>query len=236
MNEFKDNNKVVQANQFITQTHWEMSLTPLKLFKILVSCLDTKKADNDGIVRISKKDLYSMFDYKNDNNYTYLREQMEQLQDVKVKILQPNGDVLVSVLVPNVTWRANEDIIECEFNNKILSYLLDLKKNYLSYDVSLLKFMTSKYSIIIYEVVKSLIYEPNKEWLISVEELRRITGTQDKYKNFNLFKTKVLETAQEEINQFSDIVIRYDTIKTGRKITKIKFYSRKKKSYNDKTY
>lgn len=43
------------------------------------------------------------------------------------------------------------------------------------------------------------------------------------YINYKDFRVKVLEKAQTEINELTDINIEFEPIKTGRKVTSIKF-------------
>ena len=43
------------------------------------------------------------------------------------------------------------------------------------------------------------------------------------YVNYKDFRVKVLEKAQTEINELTDINIEFEPIKTGRKVTSIKF-------------
>ena len=50
------------------------------------------------------------------------------------------------------------------------------------------------------------------------------------YNRFPDFRRFVLEKAQSEINELTDITIEFDPIKTGRKVTSIKFIIEEKYS------
>ena len=56
----------------------------------------------------------------------------------------------------------------------------------------------------------------------SLEEIR-LRIDCDKYPNFKDFRVNVLEPAMEDINTYTDIKVKYEAIKTGRKITDIEF-------------
>ena len=62
-------------------------------------------------------------------------------------------------------------------------------------------------------------------WTIDIDELKKLlmVDTIKSYSNFNLFKTKVLEVAQKEINSLTDITFYVEPITKGRKTIKVKF-------------
>ena len=50
------------------------------------------------------------------------------------------------------------------------------------------------------------------------------------YERFPDFRRRVLDIACDEINALTDIVVKYELIKNGRKFEKIKFFIREKNS------
>lgn len=79
------------------------------------------------------------------------------------------------------------------------------------------------YSLVFYEIFKK--YEKVKIPVYTVEELRQMTRTVDKYKVFYEFKRNVLNPALKEINSFSTkYIYDYEEEYLGRKISKIKFF------------
>lgn len=75
----------------------------------------------------------------------------------------------------------------------------------------------------IYEIMKSYSFQKNK--VFELDELKHLLMVENinSYKDFSLFRKKVLEKAQEEINELTDITIYFEPIAKGRKIVKIKF-------------
>jgi plasmid replication initiation protein len=71
--------------------------------------------------------------------------------------------------------------------------------------------------------MKSYAFQKSKTF--EVDELKRLLVVEDvkSYKEFAPFRQKVLEKAQEEINELTDINIYFEPIKKGRKVVKIKF-------------
>ena len=62
-------------------------------------------------------------------------------------------------------------------------------------------------------------------WTVDVDELKKKLMVEDvqSYKHFGLFRTKVLEPAQKEINEFTEINVFFEPIHKGRKVVQVKF-------------
>lgn len=101
---------------------------------------------------------------------------------------------------------------------------------YTTIDLIMIKHLSSKYAICIYELL--IRYNKINIPLFSVEELKNFTGTEKikGYSNFYKFKEKVILPAINEINEKTDIVISFKEIKTIRKVTHIQFKSEFKKN------
>jgi plasmid replication initiation protein len=89
----------------------------------------------------------------------------------------------------------------------------------------------SKFSLIILEFLKQ--YEKLKNIPeVSIDELRKITDTQNKYSIFTAFKNKVLDVAVSEINEFTNYNVSYELVTkyTSRrpKVSAVQFYFSKK--------
>ena len=80
--------------------------------------------------------------------------------------------------------------------------------------------MKSRYSIRLYELLKSYKHEQRKEF--GIEDLKWIMSAES-YTRFADFKIHVLESAVQEINELSDINVSVTGMKKGRKFQKIIF-------------
>lgn len=230
--DYNINNKVVQANQFIQQTNWTLKETQLKLLKVFISCIDTKHPT--GTVNITKKELVQVLgdDYK--NHYTYLINQIRSLQ-TSIKLYEDEKKITYVSLINDFTWYKESEFVTVEFSKKILPYLVDLNERFLQYDVYNVRGFNSKYGLILYEYLLSRErQERNKdhEYFISMNDLRRLTGTMDKYERIDAFERKIVKVAMKDINNARvEFLMKYEKVKTGRNIIGIKFMLRKRTSY-----
>jgi plasmid replication initiation protein len=110
-------------------------------------------------------------------------------------------------------------------------YLLQLKDHFTAYNLYYTLAMQSKYSIRIYELLKS--YENLSEWTFDIDTLKVILSAE-KYAEYKDFRVKVLDIAMREINDYGDISVTYSAVKTGRKVTKIKFQIKPKKDIKER--
>lgn len=75
------------------------------------------------------------------------------------------------------------------------------------------------------------IHENKWNWVISMDDLRKMLDVQNTYKNIGNFKKKILVVAKEQINKFTDLEINYENIISeidGCSIIGIKFTGKNK--------
>jgi plasmid replication initiation protein len=92
-----------------------------------------------------------------------------------------------------------------------------------------IKSLRSKYSIALYELAEDYINVQIPK--MSMEDFRELMGVKEgQYSSIKDFRKRVIDVAIEEINRSDNISfsLSYEMIKTGRKITHIKFTTHKK--------
>jgi plasmid replication initiation protein len=101
--------------------------------------------------------------------------------------------------------------------------MLSLNGIYAKIDLVVIKGLKSKYSIILYELLKD--YENVEIPEMTIEQFRDLFGVKNKYKLFQNLKQRVIEPAINEINENKNIkwMVRYELYKTASKYTHIKF-------------
>lgn len=114
--------------------------------------------------------------------------------------------------------------VTVRFDDDMMPYLLELTKDkfYTHYQLKYILPMKSQYAIRLYELLKS--YQRNNyEWFFEIEQLKKQLNCEN-YKDFYDFRRRVIEPAISEINEFTDIKIACDTVKEGRKVSRVVFY------------
>ena len=214
-------NLIVKHNDFI-EAKYNLTLTELKIIAKLSSMI--KKDDDDfKVYKFTANEL--MEDLKLNNNYDDLKEAIRKLL-TRLIIIRTEQTVLATTFLSSAEYFKNTTI-ELSFDKKLKPYLLQLKNNFTMYQFENVIALSSVYAIRIYELCKQ--YQKIKERIIEIEDLKEILDIEEKYKKYNDFKKKVLEIAEREINEKTDINISFEEIKTGRKVSAIRFLISAKK-------
>lgn len=112
-------------------------------------------------------------------------------------------------------------ILKCEIDNQLLPEFLQLKIAYLDTLAAPLMEFSRDYSARMYFILKKMLRIGDFEY--KLDFFRQTFKLPKSYKHFGHLKEKVLEPALKEINEKSDITVKWDYIKEGRSYTKIHF-------------
>ena len=227
---------IVQANDFIQQTNWTLDTVPLKLFKALVSEIDVRHPPVDNTVTVHKSELIKLLDTSG-HNYAYLRRRLRQLV-TSVKVEDNEDEEHYVALVQDIIWKKETDVVKVKFHEAVMPYLVGLKERFLTYPAANIDHFKSKYGLILYEYLMS---KENQyhfgKYTMEIDALRRLTGTEKLYERYSNFEVKVIKAAVDDINAAGvEILASYEKIKTGRYVTAITFYVRRRNSFHDDSY
>ena len=225
-----------------------MDKTPLKMFELAVSCINTEEPPKDHTVYLSKEELFAFFKVSDNDKHSRFKQAVENMQKqafFKIKEKKEHGFEFENIVpIPYVKWTDYHDEVTIRFSPEIMPYLINLKKNFTQHALSDLAELNSKYSIILYRWL-SMNYNQYEHYSvkggrreeqveayrnpsISIRELREMTDTINDYKRFTHFETRVLKEPLEEINEHTSVNVSYDKIKKGRSIDSIVFHITKK--------
>lgn len=247
--------KVVEHNSLITSIA-KMDKTPLKMFELAVSCIDTEEPPKDHTVYLSKAELFSFFKVSDNDKHSRFKLAVENMQKqafFKIKEKKEHGFEFENIVpIPYVKWTDYHDEVTIRFSPEIMPYLINLKQNFTQHALSDLAELNSKYSIILYRWL-SMNYNQYEHYsykggrreeqvesyrnpTISMRELREMTDTINEYQDFRNFDKWVLKKPLEEINDHTSFTVTYDKVKKGRSIDSIVFHITKKRRADDNSY
>lgn len=247
--------KVVEHNSLITSIA-KMDKTPLKMFELAVSCIDTEKQLEDNTVYLSKRDLFAFFKVSDNDKHSRFKEAVEKMQKqafFKIKEKKEHGFEFENIVpIPYVKWTDYNDEVLIRFSPEIIPYLVNLKKNFTQHALSDIAELNSKYSIILYRWL-SMNYNQYEHYSvkggrreeqvesyrnpsITVKDLRIMTDTIKEYSRFQSFENRVLKNAVVEITQHTSFNVSYEKVKKGRSIDSIVFHITKKRRADDNSY
>ena len=247
--------KVVEHNSLITSIA-KMDKTPLKMFELAVSLIDTDNPPQDQTVYLSKQEMFAFFKVNDNDKNSRFKQAIEKMQKqafFQIKKEQDKGFKFVSIVpIPYVEWTDYHDEVLIRFSPEIMPYLINLKTNFTQHALSEISELNSKYAVVLYRWL-SMNYNQYEHYSvkggrreeqingyrnpeIGMKELREMTDTVTEYKRFTHFETRVLKEPLEEITNHTSFNVTYEKVKKGRSIDSIVFHITKKPVADDPGY
>jgi plasmid replication initiation protein len=217
------NYPVVKANALIQKTRYNLTLQEQKLVLHIIQLIQPKDDD-------FKKYVFSVREYcqiceiaeRSGKNYQNIKKSLKTLSDKSFWLTQDDDTETLMRWIDKVKVHPRLGTIEVKLDSELKPYLLQLKKFYTKYNYLYVSAMRSEYSIRFYELLKS--YENQRQVVFSVEEIRKRLQVPDgKLPRWQDVRRRVIDQSQKEINELTDIQIKYETLKKGRKIEKVLF-------------
>ena len=247
--------KVVEHNSLIASIA-KMDKTPLKMFELAVSYINTEEPPKDHTVYLSKEELFVFFKVSDNDKHSRFKQAVENMQKqafFKIKEKKEHGFEFENIVpIPYVKWTDYHDEVTIRFSPEIMPYLINLKKNFTQHALSDISELNSKHSIILYRWL-SMNYNQYEHYSykggrreeqleayrnpsISIRELREMTDIVNEYKLFADLEKWILKKPLEEINDHTSFTVTYDKVKKGRSIDSIVFHITKKRRADDNSY
>ena len=114
-----------------------------------------------------------------------------------------------------------EGLVTLTWSDEVLKYISQIKSRFTSYKLRNIANLQSSHSIRLYELLMK--FNATGERVIYLDDFKAALGISDKYKEFKILKRDVIVPSVKELNQRSDLVIKFETIKKGRSVAALEF-------------
>lgn len=133
-----------------------------------------------------------------------------------------NPRVLDARWVSSVAYVEGSGLVQLKFGDDIVPYITRLEEEFTSYKIKSVAKMTSTYAIRLYELLMQ--WKDVGKRSVDLDELKNMLGVSKEYAVLKNFKARVLDVAVSQVNEFSDLDVRYENVKFGRKVTGFTFF------------
>lgn len=199
--------RIRKANDLIQKSHFSLTAQQQKMVLYLIAQI--KPTDKEF-----QEYSFSLAEFANvcgitfDANHTKLKESIKKVADKSMFLKFGDEERLIRWL-DTVVINEKKNELRIRFNEQLKPFLLELKKNYTEYSLLYPLYFRHKYTIRLYEWLKSIHYDKDNEYnyRCQLEDLYKIMGAEAYEKRYAQFLERALKPACREINEVADISI-----------------------------
>ena len=228
------NGLVVKDNALINASY-NLELTEQRL--IMLAIINARELGQgitaDSKLEIHASDYAKLFNVSADASYKALKEAVNNLFNRQFSYTaeyKKTGKVGVvrSRWVSRIFYVDDLALLEITFAPDVVPLITRLEEHFTKYEAKQVAHLTSKYATRLYELLIAW-REVGKTPIFELQQLRKNLGVEDdEYQRMHHFKSRVLETAISQINEYTDIKATYEQHKQGRTITGFSFRFKQK--------
>lgn len=217
-------NHVVKSNQVI-EASYQLSAVEQRIVLAAISRIPKNQPITDDELYPVSVDELKQLGVHEKTAYRDLKEGINRLYERSINLSIDDKSIKMR-WVQEIQFLDSQSVIGIRFSKPILPFISNLSREFTKYALSDIVGINSGYGIRIYELLVQYRQIGKRE--ISVESLRTMLELGKKYPLFADFKKRVIDTAIDQINEYSPLKVTYEQKKTGRKVTHIIFSFKEK--------
>lgn len=217
---------VVKENSLVRHTRYDLSLSEQKILIYIISKILADDKDFKHITfRISDYMQVAGIKHRGGSAYEYIKSSIKSLSDKSwwLKSYDSKEGTKEGLFrwVDTAEISENSGEVDIVLSESLRPFLLDIRGNFVKYNLVNVLVLHSKYSVRLYEIFKSFLWL--KKYEVSLQEFKKILNITG-YNDYTELKRKVIVPSINEINKYTDLDIEFKAIKKGKKIDKLAFY------------
>ena len=217
---------VVKDNQLVEATY-TLSLAEQRLLLFAIARLDSRTPPGSRIcLKITAAEIAETFFLSNVRAYNLLTEVAERLYERSVLIHAPDPERPEvekerTRWVSSIRYLPQKGAVEMVFAEGILPLLCSLRERFSRYRLEHVARLSSSYAIRLYELL--IQWRESGSRTVEITWLRARFELGEKYGNIRDLKARVLTPAVNQINQHSDLWVKWEQHKRGRVVHALTF-------------
>ncbi len=213
---------VVQSNELIEASYSpELTTRAHKVARLILSLISPDDKDLK-LYTVPISTLKDFLGYKENTSWGNFYPEMKDIADRLNKepiVIKTQDKVTTAYFIAGYEMDSAARTVTFEVSLLLKPYLLALKRNFTRYPLHYIARLRSAYSIRLYELLCQ--YRNIGHRTFELGALQLLLGSN--YEYYANFKDKVLSIAKRDLDANTDITFDYEEIKTGRKVTALKF-------------
>ena len=233
--------QIIKKHKTLLESRYILSVSAIKTLSVIISMIHQDDEDFQTY-HLNVKDVQELTQSTAKSLYDDLKKVGKELSSTSVSIPQ-EGDkegFTYTTWVSHAHHEKGSGEITFSIHPLLKPYLLNLKHSFLQYELKNVLSLKSAYIHRLYEILKHQYntvnkYKPHQrvvEYKISVQDLRDRFTIPESYQYSSHIKKHIIQNAQKQFYEATDIMFEYREHKKGRKVDVIEFIIRE----NDKTF
>ncbi|WP_410472331.1 replication initiation protein RepM [Faucicola mancuniensis] len=232
-------NLIVKDNALINASY-NLELIEQRL--ILLAIGQSRKIGQDfnahSRLKISVSDYINIYSTHGKSVYENIKKACKVLFERQFTYMENTAKgkrIATTRWVSEIAYIDEAGMIDLTFAPAVIPLINLLEKHFTSYELEQVAGLNSKYAVRLYELVIAW-RTTSKTPMLSVDELRQKLGVVNgEYQKMEVLKRRVLDFSVQQINEKTDIDVKYEQQKQGRKIIGFTFSFKQKKNRQKST-
>lgn len=225
-----DMTELVVKDNALIQASYTLDLVEQRL--MLLAIMEARETGKgiapDSLLQIHAHSYAEHFNVNKETAYTVMKDASKGLFDRYVTYHDKNPKTgkdrsFHCRWVDKIGYEKDTGIVYLRFTHDVVPLITRLEQQFTSYDIEQISSLNSGYAIRLYELLIQW-RSVGKTPVFNLQQFRQQLGVEEiKYSRMSDFKKYVLDFAVQQINEHTDITVKYDQHKQGRIITGFTF-------------
>ena len=228
---------VVKDNALINASY-NLDLVEQRLILLaIVEARESGKGINaNNPLEVHAESYINQFNVARQTAYQALKDASKDLfaRQFSYQEINKRGNIenVLSRWVSEIRYIDAEATVKLIFAPAIVPLITKLEEQFTKYELQQVSNLSSAYAVRLYELLIAW-RSTGQTPVIELEEFRKKIGVlDDEYTRMGNFKDRVLHLAIDQVNEFTDITVKYEQHKKGRSIYGFSFSFKQKKNVN----
>lgn len=219
-------NLIAVKSNWLIEASYRMTLQEQRFILSCIGKLDPKKPVPKTMILTAQELAANFPDIGKGNAERVLREAVDKLWERSVIVSDPEQTEEFRWIDKRIRYHKGEARVMIRFSEDIAKYLSQMSEQFTKVALKNVSGLRSAYSIRIYELCQQFIKTKVRE--ISVSEFRELLQLEGLYPEFKILNRAVIQPSIKELNTKSNLDIKVEKVKTGRRITGLRFTFKEK--------
>lgn len=218
------------TSNLLVDTNIEVTINEIKIIYLaMVAARNMKSFDSNVYVKVHSKNFAELTGQKEESAKKVMLRAIETLKGRSVEFEEKNlnnpkrDSITVVPVLSGIRYFKDEHALDLRFTPEVIPHFTKLVNgNFTVNKIGYLMKLDSLYAMEFYRFLRKENFK-DKVLILTLEQIRIFFNVVGKYDDIKDLKARVIDIAVDQINAHTDIMVNYENVRTGRKVTGLKF-------------